>query len=57
MPLLTLQMTVAEHYSVGLPPVDMNELLLGPDRVGPIVQINIAVHHSFTLLGGDMEEQ
>jgi len=50
-------MTVVEHYSVKLPPVDMNDLLLGQDLVNPIVQIITAVHHFFILLGVDIEEQ
>lgn len=46
-------MRVVEHHSIKKPPVDMSELLLRQDSVDPIVQITTAVHHSFTLLGGD----
>jgi len=48
---------VVEHYSVGLPPVDINEPLLGEDSADPIVQIITAAHHSFTLPGRDMGGQ
>jgi len=50
-------MSVVEHHSVGLPRVDMNDLLLGQDLVNPIVGIVAPVHHFFILLGGDMEGQ
>jgi len=49
-------MRVVEHHSIKKPPKDMSELLLRQDSVDPIVQIITAVHHSFTLLGGDTEE-